>query len=275
MSYGISLAGDNSSLLINSESQSLTFLGKPTFVSRQGITGSGYGPLYFTTFGVTLYNWPQCSVYNYTFNAGTNNVIYFVYSPHPYKSSVISVQKSGSTDTISIVSQPAGSTSFIPTLYAFTASVVPQTTGYGFNVFKSNGSCAFSTQENILFANKIYSFTGQASNLQATSAVGGLTYAGNGPSSGSATISYITPSASDGVAITKPIVYFPAPQTAVFRSSGSQRFFYELCASYNPSTFNLEIEWINGFFESILSSINYNVPSLPGFAMVADGALYD
>ena len=163
----------------------------------------------------------------------------------------------------------------IPAVYAFAETNTTQTSGYGFNIFTELGAPAFSTQDNILLANKIYQFSGQPSNLQETR-IGSLYYVGNGPNTGATTISTVAPVATDGVGITKPILYFPAPESAVFRGSVSrQRFFYELAASYNPSTTNLEVEWVNTFFQSSSPIVNYNVPSQNNFAMVVDGALYD
>jgi hypothetical protein len=275
MSDGLFLSGDNSSLLVTTESESLVFIGKATFVSRQGITGAGFGPLYNSTTGITLYNWPQASIYNFTFASAGKDAVYFVYAPYPYKASISGVERVSGTDTIYVTSQPAGSTTFVPTVYAFAAASVAQTSGYGVNVFKSDGTPAFTTADNIMFANKIYSSTAQASNIQPLYAPNGITYVGNGPNYNSATISYIAPTASDGAAIAKPIIYFPAPQTAVARNFGSQRYFYELAAAYNPTSSDLELEWVNSFFGFSSSTATFNVPSLPFFAMVADGALYD
>jgi hypothetical protein len=275
MSHGLFLSGDNSSLLVTTESESLVFIGKATFISRQGITGAGFGPLYSSITGPILYNWPQASIYNFTFASAGKDAVYFVYAPYPYKVSISGVERVSGNDTIYVVSQPAGSTTFIPTVYAFAAASVAQTSGYGINVFKADGTPAFTTADNVMFANKIYNSIAQPSNLQPFRTPGGLTYASNGPDSNVATISYIAPTASDNAAIAKPIVYFPAPQTAVARNFGSQRYFYELAAAYNPTSSNLELEWINTFFGFSSSTDTFNVPSLPFFGMVVDGALYD
>jgi len=278
MTFGLYTKGDYSQMIVSSEANTLAFVGKATFGARSGITGSGFGPYYYNNFGTILYNWPQSSIYSYTFNAGGRDVVFFVYAPYPQKCSLISASKAvGGTYTIFIASQPAGSTSFIPTVYCFAKTNTATTSGYGMNVFKADGSVAFTTSEKVLIVKKYYNATFPASNILArTGSPGSITYVGNGASQSSATISYISPTDAISQTITKPILYLPSYQTAGAASTGGQYFFYELLGSYNSSTTNLELEWVNTDFGSFgFGGVTYQTNSRNGFAMIADGADYD
>jgi hypothetical protein len=272
MTYGLYLGGDDSRLLITSESKSMVFVGKPTFVSVQGI-GGNFPAYYYNYFGTTLYNWPLASIYRYSFSSGTRNMVYFVHAEYPKKSSVIGVEKTNGVDTIFVASSWAGAGTSAPTVYAFAETNNVPTSGFGMNVLRSDGTPAFTTQDNSLFVSRVYQHNSQESSLRASS-IGSFNYVGNGPSYQNKTLTYSSPLASSSEAISKPIIYFPAPQSATWKSSTSQLYFYELCASFNSNTGNLEFEWINTFF-SVTSGSNFNVSEQPRFAMVADGALYD
>lgn len=272
MTYGLQIQGDSGQLLLSSESNNLVFAGKATFTSRQGITGSGFGPLYYTYSGTTLYNFPQSSIYNYTFDSGGRDCIFFVTSDYPYKNAVIAASRSGSTYTIAIGSQPAGSTGYVPTVYCFARSTSTGNSGYGMTIYKSTGETAFTTNDRILMINKIYTPSTQYSNLQ-NGVYSSLHYVANGGSSGSPTITYHSPIAEAGT-ITKPILYLPSYQTGT-HYNGTQGAFYELLGAYNPSSNNLEMEWVCTFFQGFANFGEQQINARTGFAMLADGAIYD
>ncbi len=278
MTFGLYTKGDYSQMIVSSEANNLVFVGKANYGSRSGITGNGFGPYYFNQFGTILYNWPQSSTYSYTFNAGGRDVVFFAYAPYPQKCCLISASKAvDGTYTLYIASQPAGSTSFVPEVYCFAKINSASSSGYGINVWKSDGSIAFSTSAKVLLVKKYYNSTFPSSNLTPTLGYPGpITYVGNSGSQSSTSISYISPVDSISQTITKPILYLPSYQTAGARSSGGQYFFYELLGSYNSTTTNLELEWVNTDFGSFgFGGVTYQTNSRNGFAMIADGSDYD
>ena len=278
MTFGLYTKGNYSQMIVSSEANTLVFVGKATFGSRSGITGTGFGPYYYNNFGTILYNWPQSSIYSYTFNASGRDVVFFVYAPYPQKCSLISASKAGDgTYTIFIASQPAGATTFVPEVYCFAKTNTAASSGYGMNVFKSDGAVAFTTAEKVLIVKKYYNGTFPASNLVPTyGSPGSITYVGNSGSQSVQTISYISPVDSISQTISKPIIYLPSYQTAGARNFGSQYYFYELLGSYNSSTTNLELEWVNTNFGVFgFGGVTYQTSARTGFAMVADGANYD
>lgn len=278
MTFGVYAKGDYSQVIIASEFSTLAFVGKATYGARSGITGLGFGPYYMNQYGTILYNWPQSSIYSYTFNAGGRDVVFFAYAPHPQKCCLISASKAvDGTYTLYIASQPAGATSFIPEVYCFANINTSATSGHGMNVWKSDGSIAFSTAEKILLVKRYYTATFPASNLTPTYGYpGSITYVGNSGSQSNTSISYIAPAVSAPQAISKPILYLPSYQTAGARSPGSSYYFYELLGAYNPTTSNLELEWVNTTFGVFgFGGNTYQTNSRNGFAMIADGAEYD
>jgi hypothetical protein len=275
MTFGLYSKGDYSQMIISSEANTLAYVGKATFVSRAGWIEPGRAPYYYTDGSVVLYNFPICSIYRYTFNAGGRDVVFFQYSPYPQKSSLIIATKGGDgTYDLSIASQPAGPTSFIPTVYCFAKTNTASSSGYGMNVWKADSSIAFSTAEKALIVKKYYTGTFQASNLTPMYSREQLSYVGNGPNQYATTISYIPPVDSIAQTISKPILYLPSYQTAGARAPQSSYQVYELLGAYNPSTTNLEVEWVSPAFGGF-NPTTYQTNARTGFAMVADGADYD
>ena len=263
-------------MLISSEVNSLVFIGKATFISKQGtFAQTGYSPRYYSPYGVPFYNLPIAVVFNYTFDSGGRDAIFMVYAPYPNKSSLISASRSGNIYTIGVMSQPAGASSFIPTIYCFSSTNSAGNTGNGITVRKSDGSVAFTSNDKILTIKGYYNASFQASNLLSVF-YQSFNYGANGPSATSQTISYIPPQNTIINGIAKPIIYMPSYQTSVVRVSGGIAYIYELSGAYNPTSKNLEIEWCCGFFGFLGSGQpNYQTNSRIGFAMVVDGADYD
>lgn len=275
MSFGIYSKGDYSQMIISSEANTLVYVGKATFVSRSGNVQAGYAPYYFTNGSVVYYNLPMSSVYSYTFNAGGRDVVFFQYAPYPQKACLIVASKdSGGTYNLSIASQPAGATSFVPTVYCFAKTNTASSSGYGMNVWKGDSSIAFTTSQKALIVKKYYTGTFQYSNMTPMVGSTSVSYVGNSPNQFATTISYIPPTDSISQTITKPILYLPSYQTAGAKAPQSSFEIFELHGAYNPSTTNLEVEWINpaggGF-----NPTTYQTNARTGFAMVADGADYD
>jgi hypothetical protein len=275
MSFGLYTKGDYSQMIISSEANTLAYVGKATFVNREGYINPGYAPYYFTNGPVVYYNFPICSVYSYTFNAGGRDVVFFQYAPYPQKSSLISASKdAGGTYTLYIASQPAGATSFIPTVYCFAKTNTASSSGYGMNVWKADSSIAFTTAEKALIVKEYYTGTFQYSNMTPMVGSTQVVFVGNSPNQYATTISYIPPADSIPQTITKPILYLPSYQTAGAKAPQWTFQVYELLGAYNPSTTNLEVEWV-GAGSGGFNPTTYQTNARTGFAMVADGADYD
>lgn len=271
MSYGIYTKGDSNQLLISSESNSLSFMGKATFVSKQGAYAS---PLYLTWGGVDLYNSPLSGLYNYTFNSGGKECIFFVSNDYPRKNAIVGASLSGSIYTITVAAQSAGDGNYTPVVYCFHKSSSLGNNGYGMTVYKNNGEVAFTTNDRVLIINKIYTPNTQYSNLTNAS-FSSLRYTGNSGNYNAKTISYHYPIADSGTPV-KPIVYTPAHQTAVnYNPSAYQAAFYELLGAYNSGTNQMEYEWCCPFTSSFSNYGNYQTAARTGFTMIADGSQYD
>ena len=282
MTFGLISKGDYSQLLFSTEAETLTFIGKATFTTRQGVPPGPVNGLqnnwayYFYSNGVTYYNFPRGSIYNYTFNSGGRDVIFFVYAPYPAKCSLMRASKNANgTYDISVGSQNGGSSTYVPEVYCF-AKANTVASGYGMNLYKSNGSIAFTTASKILIVKQYYAGTFQSSNIQNYQTRYSGSFVANSGNRGSPTITSIAPVDSGSRPVTKPILYLPSIETAV-RWLSYEYWFYELLGSYNPSTTNLDVEWVNTATVFIFNTKppTYQSIARNGFAMVADGADYD
>jgi hypothetical protein len=281
MTFGINTKGDYSQMIISSEVDTLTFIGKATFVVRQGVTPRGPSDSpprwpYYYFIDITYYNFPRGSIYEFTFDSGGRDVVFFVYAPYPSKCSLMRASKDASgIYSISVGSQNGGSTSYVPEVYCF-AKTNTVSSGYGINVYKSDGSVSFTTSSKILIVKKYYTGTFPASNLQVQRAGSGPYYTGNSGSN-VITVSSIAPVDSISQTITKPILYLPSVETAArYNSIVYDYYFYELLGAYNPSTTNLDLEWVNlATVLSFSAQPTYQSPARNGFAILADGADYD
>ena len=272
MSFGIYTKGDYSQVLISTESDTPVFIGKPTFVRKSGNT---YNTYYFIYSGYTLYNEPVCSFFEYTFDSGGRDAIFFIYAPYPNKCSIVGTSKSGSVYSITVCCQQ-GTGAFTPELYAFAKTNTVGNTGNGISVYRADGSTAFTSKDKILMIKGFYNGTVQYSNLQ-ESRIFSAYYVGNGPSYTSTTINYINPTDTFTESISKPIVYLTCPQSTLCRSDSVYRsYFYELIGLFNNSTKQIEIEWASpSSFPSGSYITPIQSPSRDAFFMVANGADYD
>jgi hypothetical protein len=274
MSFGLYTQGDYSQVLISTESDTPVFIGKATFVRKSGNTELQYYAISFRT-GATFFNYPLCSFFEYTFDSGGRDAIFFVYAPYPNKCCIAGNNKSGNIYSIVLCCQQ-GSGAFTPELYAFAKTNSAGNTGSGISVYRSNGSTAFTSKDKILLVKGFYDGTIQYSNLQEVR-VGDGYYVGNSPNYTQKTITYLSPTNPLTESISKPIVYVTSPQSTLFRSrTVSRAYFYELIGAFNNSTKQMEIEW-GSPADFLTSSSVTPVQSLArnGFFMVANGADYD
>lgn len=270
MSYGIYTKGDFNQVLLSADSSSLSFMGKATFVSKQG---SYNQPLYMQPSGYPpIYNWPAAGLYNYTFNSGGKECIFFVTNEYPRKNAVVAASLSGNIYTLTVAAQSDGDSNYVPEVYCFHKSNSLGNSGYGMTLYKDSGEIAFTTNDKVLIINKIYTPNTQYSNLTEAN-FGSLSYVGNGNSPYNKTISYHNPIA-DSSSPVKPIIYTPSYQTAV-RYIQYQSAFFELLSVYNPSTNQVEYEWCCPFFQSFANYGTYQTSARTGFTMIADGSKYD
>jgi hypothetical protein len=271
MTYGLLTKGDYNQMIFSTETYTQVYAGKATHVNTQGY--ANYGPYYATlpNFGI-IYNWPVAALLQYTFDSGGRDAIFYTYTPYPGKSAIISASRNGNIYTIFIACQPAGPLSVIPEVYCFTRTSVTNPSGYGMTLYKQDGSIAMTTQDKLLLNKYIYSANAMASNLVDQRYYGGnLSYVGNGSSLSSITEQIVAPLTGANQSVSKPILHFASSELAI-----RSRWFYELCASFNPTTKNVHLEWISTNLSSIFgSNTTISVPARNVLLMVADGSEYD
>lgn len=272
MSFGLYTQGDYSQVLISTESNTPVFIGKPTFIRRSGTTQNSFYNVYN---GVPFYNLPYCSFFEYTFDSGGRDTIFFIYAPAPNKCSLAATSRSGNVYSIVVACQQ-GTGTFTPELYAFAKTTTVGNTGSGISVYRADGSTAFTSKDKILLIKGFYNGSVQYSNVQEANYFA-LYYVGNGPSYTTKTINYLNPVDAISESISKPIVYLTSPQSALAKSNTVFRaYYYELIGTYNNSTKQLEIEWASpASFVTSASVPTIQSPARDGFFMVANGADYD
>jgi hypothetical protein len=275
MTYGLYAQGDYSQVLFSSEADSLVFIGKPTFTRRSGF---GYNNRYLSSQGssggTVFYNGPMGAFYEFTFDSGGKDAIFFSYTPYPYKCAIVATSRSGNTYSIVTVSQVG----IVPQLYAFSKSSTVSNSGNGLAIYRADGSTAFTTKDKLLLINAFYYGNVQNSNVQDYSYGSIGRYVGNSNNGNVTTVNYLNPVDPINVPISKPIIYVTSPQSAIASAnSGSyQTYFYELLGAFNNNTSQMELEWCTpSLFSNFRPITVVQSPARTGFFMVADGATFD
>ena len=261
MAYGFEARNQNNNILISDKSYNCVYIGKAGLYAAYNPLGTSRYWYLSTRYG-DVQSW---CIRVFRIDSGGRDVIPFIYIPWPNFCTVFYFTKIGNIQEFWIGSQ----VNITPEVYCFAKSTSVGKTGWGMSVFDANEKLTFTSTDNILRLKAAYNAYTPNSSLYFDDRYVDDTY-----THGSAAGTYVNaPLNAITGPITKPAINYNSFGTAsIYRANSYSGAYYEAGARYNPSTTNLETQWLvvadggGGFTQ--------NTPARDEIALLIDGANY-